>query len=60
MIGNKKHKWEVQNRQGEVKKSTENGEARELVFVTHGHELRWGNDRGGSRGIGWRKIKGRK
>ena len=37
---NKKHKWQVQNRQGEVKNSMENGEAKELIPVTHGHELR--------------------
>ena len=38
--GNKKHKWWVQNRQGEVKNSIGNGEAKELICVTHGHELR--------------------
>ena len=36
--GNKKHK--VQNRQGEVKNSTGNGEDKELICTTHGHELR--------------------
>ena len=36
-----------------------NGEAKELIFMTHGHELRWGND-GGRVGTGWRGIKGRK
>ena len=41
--GNKKHKWQVQNRQGEVKNSVGNGEAKELICTTHGHELRWGN-----------------
>ena len=40
--GNKKHKWYVQNRQGEVKNSMGNGEAKELICVTHGHELRGG------------------
>ena len=34
------------NRQGEVKNSMGNGEAKELVCMTHGHELRWGNDGG--------------
>ena len=29
-IENKKHKWQVQNRQGEVKNSIGNGEATEL------------------------------
>ena len=38
--GNKKHKWLVQNRQGEVKNSIGNGEAKELICTTHGHELR--------------------
>ena len=23
-----------------------NGEAKELIFMAHGHELRWGNDGG--------------
>ena len=29
--GNKKHIWELQNRQGEVKNSIGNGEAKELI-----------------------------
>ena len=37
--GNKKHKWQVENRQGEVKNSVGNGEAKELLCMTHGHEL---------------------
>ena len=40
-----KHKWQVQNRQGEVKNSMGNGEAKEHMY-NHGHELRWGNDGG--------------
>ena len=37
--GNKKHtKW-AQNRQGKVKNSIGNGEAKELISMTHGHEL---------------------
>ena len=40
--GNENNKW-VQNRQGEVKKSIENVEVKELIRATHGHELRWGN-----------------
>ena len=32
--------WQVQDRQGEVKNSTGNGEAKELICMTHGHELR--------------------
>ena len=35
------------------------GEARELICMTHGHELSWGNN-GGKRGAGQRGIKGRK
>ena len=38
--GNKKHNWQVQNRQGEVKNSTGNGEAKELICMTQGHEQR--------------------
>ena len=38
--GNKKHKWQVQNRQGEGKSSIGGGEAKELTCTTHGHELR--------------------
>ena len=45
--GNKKHKWQIQNRQGEVKNSIGNGEAKELIHMTHGHELRWGIAGGG-------------
>ena len=29
--GNKKHKWQLQNRQGEGKNSIGNGEAKELI-----------------------------
>ena len=55
----KKHKLQVQNRQQEVNNSIGNGEAKELICMTHGHELRWGND--GERGAtGQRRIKGRK
>ena len=57
--GNKKHKWQVQNRQGEVKNSIGNGEVKELTCMTHGHELRLGNVGGwgcaGQRGIKWGK-----
>ena len=35
---NKKHKWSVQNRQGEIKNSIGNVEAKELICMTHGHE----------------------
>ena len=36
---NKKHKWWVENRQGEGKNSIGNVEAKELISRTHGHEL---------------------
>ena len=36
-----------------------NVEAKELIYTTHGHELRWGNA-GGRGGTGRRGIKGRK
>ena len=36
--GNKENSWWVQNRQGEVKNSIGNGEAKELTCPTHGHE----------------------
>ena len=37
-----------------------NGEAKELICMTHGHELRGGGNVGGRRGARWRGIKGRK
>ena len=45
--GNKKHKWQAENRQGEGKNSTVNGEGKELTGLTHGHELRGGMLMGG-------------
>ena len=42
------------NIQGEVKKSMGNGEAKEHICITHGHELWWGND-GGRRGTRQRR-----
>ena len=56
--GNKKHKWQAQNRQGKVKNNVGNGEAKELVCMTHGHGLRWGND--GRRGYKADGNKGEK
>ena len=42
-----------------VKNSIGNGEAKELICTTHGHELSSGE--GGEKGsAGWRGIKGRK
>ena len=49
----------IQNRWGEVKNSIGNGEAKELICMTHGQELKSEND-GGKRDTGWRGIKGRK
>ena len=40
--GNKKHKWQVPNRQGEDKSSMGNGEAKDIICMTHGQELRGG------------------
>ena len=37
--GNKQHKWQVQNRQGNVKNSIRNVEAKKLTCMIHGHEL---------------------
>ena len=39
---NKQHKWQVENRQGEGKDSIGNVEAKELISMTHGHELQGG------------------
>ena len=58
-MGIKKQKWQVQNRQGEVKNSMRNRKAKEFIWMTHGHELRLGNE-GGRRGTGWKGIKRRK
>ena len=38
---NKQHKWQVENRQREGKNNIGNVEAKELICMTHGHEL-WG------------------
>ena len=48
----------IHNRQGEVRNSMGNGEAKELICMTHGHKLKWGND-GGMGITGWRGIKRR-
>ena len=37
--GIKKSNWQVQNRQGGVKNSIGNGVVKELICMTHGHEL---------------------
>ena len=51
--GSKRHKWQVENRQGEGKNSIGNGEAKELVCTTHGHEL------GSEEGTCWWKWQSR-
>ena len=56
---NEQHKWQVQNRQGEVKNNVGNGEAKELICMTHGHELN-GRDFWKEEGTGWRGAKGNK
>ena len=38
----KRHNWQIQNRQGYIKNSIGNGEAKSLICVTHGHELKKG------------------
>ena len=44
---------------GEVKNGIGNGKAKELICMTHGHELRWGI--AGQNGVtGWRRAKVRK
>ena len=48
--GNKKHNWQVQNRQGEFKNSIGNGEATELICTTNRHELSGEWNAGGNGG----------
>ena len=43
---NKQNKWQVENRQGQGKNSIGNVEAKELICMTHGHELQ-GRNMGG-------------
>ena len=49
----------MENRQGEGKNSVGNVEAKELINMTHGHELKGGNV-GGRGCAGRRGIKGEK
>ena len=39
VTGNKKHKWWVQNKQGDAKNSIRNGVDKKLIRTTRGHEL---------------------
>ena len=57
---NKKHNWQVQNRQGEVKNSIGKIEAKELICTNHGRELRGVENAGGRGCAGQRGIKGGK
>ena len=49
----------MENRQGEGKNSVGNVEAKELVSMTHGHEL-YGGNVGGRGWAGWSGVKGGK
>ena len=42
--GSQNINWWVENRQGDVKNSKGNGVAKELMCMTHGHELSGGGD----------------
>ena len=59
--GSKKQNWQAQTRQGELKNSIRNGEAKELICMTHGHELLGvgGENTKGNGGTRQRGIKGR-
>ena len=57
--GIKKPNWQVQNRQGNVKNSIGNGEAKEIICMTNGHELS-GRITRGNGGTGQRGSKGEK
>ena len=54
---NKQHKWQAENRQGEGKNSVGNVEAKELVCMTHGHELQRGMCEGGVCRMEWTEGK---
>ena len=49
----------MQNRQVDVKNSIGNGEAKELMCTTHGHELR-GRIAGGNGAMGQKGANGKK
>ena len=59
---NKKHNW-ISTKvfvliQGEGKNNIGNGEAKELTYMTHEHELRGVGEYWREVGAGWRRIKG--
>ena len=47
----------MENRQGEGKNSVGNVEAKELISMTHGHEL-YGGNVGGRGWAGWSGVRG--
>ena len=47
----------MENRHGEGKNKVGNVEAKELISMTHGHEL-LGGDVGGMGGAGWSGVRG--
>ena len=47
----------MENRQGEGKNSVGNVEAKELISMTHGHEL-WGGECGREGWAGWSGVGG--
>ena len=49
----------MENRQGKGKNSVGNVEGKELISMTHGHEL-WGGNVGGRGWVGWSGVKGGK
>ena len=53
--------WQVQNRQG-VKNCIGDGDAKELICTTHGHELKmgWGGENAGGEGYRAEEDKGEK
>ena len=54
---NKQHKWQVEYRQGEVKNSIGNVEAKELIYMTHGHGVKAGGGGAeGNKGKKWDKC----
>ena len=60
MKGLRSTNWWLQNSHGDVKYTIENGEAKELIHMTHGHELKKGGLLEGMGGAGWREAKGEK
>ena len=57
---NKQHEWQVEDRQGEVKNGIGNVEAKELIYMTHRHELRAGEECWWGEGCRAERNKGEK